>query len=266
MRSLRSVAATVQLAPKRIVVDVSEVRACEVSAPFTATLTPGDAAVSGRIEARGAPLDQVVPCILGGDALVMTGRLDADVRYTAGGPPEELGRQLSGTFQGTARDGRIKHPSVPRILAREVVAARVNPDEAALATARGLDYSAISVAGRLSPGRVQIERSTLDGPLLGIGMTGEIDLDAGQVDLRGVVAPFGQATAAARRIPVFGRLFGGARIVGAPFNVTGDWRDPRVLPLAPSAIAGSLLDLLRATFNAPIELISPLFTSPERAP
>jgi len=261
LRTVQSVAATVQLAPKRIVVDVSEARACEVSAPFTATFTPGDAVVSGRIEARGAPLDQLVPCVLGGDQLVMTGRLDADLRYTASGPPGELGRQLSGTFQGTARNGRIKHPSVPRILSREVVAARVNPDEAALATTRGLDYSAINVTGRLSPGRVQIERSTLDGPMLGIGMTGEIDLDAGQLDLRGVVAPFGEATAAARRIPLFGRLFR-ARIVGAPFSVTGDWRDPRVQPLAPSAIAASLLDLLRATFNAPIEL----FTAPERTP
>ena len=48
--------------------------------------------------------------------------------------------------------------------------------------------------------------------------------------------------------------------------MTGDWRDPRVLPLGPEAIAGSFVDLLARTLNAPIVLVNPLFTFPERTP
>ena len=136
-------------------------------------------------------------------------------------------------------------------------------DQATLVAGRGLDYTEIAVAATLDLGRARVEHFTLDGPTLGIGMTGEIDLDEGRLALRGVVAPFGEATAALRRVPLLGRLFG-ARIVGVPFSVNGDWRDPRVLPLGPGAIAGSFLDLLTRTLNAPIELLSPPSTPEER--
>jgi hypothetical protein len=96
-------------------------------------------------------------------------------------------------------------------------------------------------------------------------MTGSIDLDAGELALRGVVAPFGSATASLRRIPLLGRLFG-ARIIGVPFSVSGDWHDPRVRPLGPEAIAGSMLDLLGRFLNAPIQLLNPLLPRRDRLP
>ena len=94
---------------------------------------------------------------------------------------------------------------------------------------------------------------------------GSIDLAAGELAFRGVVAPFGSATAKLRRIPVLGRLFG-ARIVGVPFSVTGDWHDPRVQLLSPDAIAGSMLDLLGRALNAPIQLLNPNRPSRQRTP
>jgi hypothetical protein len=110
--------------------------------------------------------------------------------------------------------------------------------------------------GAVRPTAIRVKEPVLEVPF---------DLEAGHLALRGVVAPFGNVTGALRRVPVVGRLFG-ARIVGVPFSVSGDWHDPRVTPLGPEAIAGSFVDLLGRALNVPIRLLSPLIPSRERAP
>ena len=264
-RVVESITGTVRLAPKQALVELTEASLCGVSVPLTATLTPDEATVSGRIAERGAPLDTVVPCVLGRD-LVATGRLDLQAEYAASGPLGELAQRLRGTFRATGRGGRIQYAKLgPKILALGPVAERMKPEHAAQVASRGLDFTRVAAVGTLDAGRVRLERFTLDSWVLGLGLTGEIDLAEGQLGLRGVVAPFGNVTAALRRVPVVGRLFG-ARIVGVPFSVSGDWHDPRVIPLGPEAIAGSFVDLLGRALNAPIRLLNPLIPSRERAP
>ncbi len=74
-------------------------------------------------------------------------------------------------------------------------------------------------------------------------MAGEIDVPAGQLDMQGVVAPFGRIPGAMQHVPIVGRILG-TRAVGIPLSVTGDLRDPRVVPLGPAAIGQSLVNLL----------------------
>ena len=257
-RVIESVAGAVRLAPKRAVVELAQAQVCGVSAaPLSVTLTPGEATVIGRVTARRAPLDSVLACVLPGRDLVVTGRLDADGEYAASGPPAELAQRLSGSLRARGRAGRIEYGTLwPKLIEIESVAEQMAAEETALLVARGLDYREVAVVATLDPGRIRIDRFTLDARALGIGMTGSIDLIAGELALRGVVAPFGNATASLRRIPVLGRLFG-ARIFGVPFSVSGDWHDPRVRPLGPEAIAGTMLDLLRRALNAPIRLLDP---------
>ena len=57
-------------------------------------------------------------------------------------------------------------------------------------------------------------------------------------------------------IPILGAMFS-TRLVGIPVSVTGDWRDPTVVPLGPEAVGQSLVNLMGATFRAPIELLDP---------
>jgi hypothetical protein len=266
-RVAESIAGVVRLEPKRAVVELTQAQVCGVSAaPLSVTLTPSVATVAGRIMTRGTPFDTVVPCVLPGQHLVMTGRLDLDGEYAASGLPEELGQRLSGSLRVRGRAGRIEYRTLlPDLVEIEAVAEQMVPEEIEQLVARGLDYREVAVLATFDPGRARIDRFTLDSRALGIGMTGSIDVTAGELALRGVVAPFGSATAMLRRIPVLGRLFG-ARIVGIPFSVSGDWHDPRVRPLAPEAIAGSMLDLLGRALNAPIRLLNPLLPSRQRTP
>jgi hypothetical protein len=164
-----------------------------------------------------------------------------------------------------ARDGRIlKAPAITRILFLNNVATllRSGPEELLKG---GLEYSQASLTGTLAGTRFLVESTTLDSPSLGIAGSGTIDLAARRLDIHGLVAPFANINAVARRIPWVGRVFD-TRLVGIPVSVTGDWRDPAVVPLGPEAVGQSLLNLMGATFKAPIELLDPLFGRKAPAP
>jgi hypothetical protein len=265
-RAVESIAGTVRFAPKRTEVELTRASLCGMAVPLSVTLTPAAATVSGRIVAQGAPLDTVMPCLLPGRHLVVSGRLDADMEYAGSGPPGELVPRLGGSFRARGRAGRIQYATLgPRIVELGHVAERLEGHETAEVRARGLDYREIVMGGVFDARRVRLDRFTLDARMLGIGLTGEIDLAEEQLALRGIIAPFGNATGALRRVPVVGRLFG-ARIVGVPFSVSGHWHDPRVIPLGPEAIAGSFVDLLGRALNAPIQLLNPGLPSQQRAP
>jgi hypothetical protein len=68
-----------------------------------------------------------------------------------------------------------------------------------------------------------------------------------------------------QHVPIIGRVFG-ARVVGIPLSVTGDWDNLRVVPLGPAAIGQSVVDLLGAVVKTPIDLLDPFVGVLHRAP
>lgn len=261
---VRPLSGTVTLAPERIVAEVKEARLCGIALPLSAVLVPGNVNVTGRIEARAQPLAGTVTCLLG-EHFAMTGTLDLDADLSANGPADALARVARGTFRFTARDGQIqKAPAMARILSLDAVAGllRARPSEL---MASGLDYSELAVAGSLDAGRVRIANGTLNAAALGFAWTGEIDVPAGQLDMHGIVAPFGRIQGAMQHIPIVGRILG-SRAIGIPLSVTGDLRDPRVVPLGPAAIGQSVVNLLGAVVKTPIDLLDPFVTREPRAP
>jgi hypothetical protein len=155
-----------------------------------------------------------------------------------------------------ARDGRIQRaPAITRILFLNNVASLLRSGPAEL-MANGLEYTEIATTWTLAGSRVRVESVTFDSPSLGMAGSGEIELTDRTLAIHGLVAPFANINAVARRIPILGPIFN-ARLVGIPVSVTGDWRDPTVVPLGPEAVGQSLVNLMGATFRAPIELLDP---------
>ena len=260
---VRPLSGTVTLAPERIVADVKEARLCDLALPLRAVLVPGSASVTSKIAARGQPVAGVVDCLTGA-RLALTGTFDLDADLAASGPLDELARAARGTFRLTARDGEIlKATGIARILSLDLVSAvlRARPSEL---LASGLDYSELVVAGTVDGGRVRVERGTLNAAALGLAMTGEVDVPAGQIDMRGIVAPLNRIQQVMQHVPIIGGIFG-ARVLGIPVSVTGDLDDPRVVPLGPAAIGQSVVNLLGAVVKMPIDLLDPFVGRPQPA-
>jgi hypothetical protein len=263
-RVFQPVVGTVTLAPNRVVAQVTEARMCGVALSLTATATPGTVALAGRGQARDQDVTQAADC-LAHENIALTGRFDLDLDLAASGAADALLQSTRGTIRVVAREGRIQRaPTITRILFLNNVATllRSGPEELLKG---GLEYSAIGLTGALDGTRLRVESATLDSPSLGIAGSGTIDLTTHTLNMHGLVAPFANINAVARNIPIVGRLFN-TRLVGIPVSVTGDWRDPTVVPLGPEAVGQSLLNLMNATFQAPIELLDPFLGKRAPAP
>ena len=163
---------------------------------------------------------------------------------------------LRGSLRALARDGSVEHANaVTRILKVDGVSTRLDKQPSEL-TARGLRFSEITIEGTFDAGKARVERVTMDSPAVGIALSGEVDLYTGQMSLRGLAAPFGNIATIVKRVPLVGRVFG-THIVGIPISLTGDIRDPEVVPLGPAAVGQNIVNLMGAVIKAPIDLIDP---------
>ncbi len=248
----KPMAATARLAPNRVVVDATDVRLCGISIPFATTLTPGNVAVSARGTARNQALADAVPC-LGGDDFAATGTYDVDAEFSANAPPAGLLRAARGSFRVEARSGRIyRSTALSRALAVQEVAART-PSSPADMLASGLEYQKITGAGALEASRVRLDRGMLDSPLLGITVSGEVDVGGGSLALQGLVAPLDGVHRVMRGIPVLGKILRTPLVV-VPVSITGRLTDPEVKVLPAGAVGATLVNLMSATFLAPVRL------------
>jgi hypothetical protein len=249
------VLATVSLAPNQVVAAADNVQFCGVTLSIKATYALRTLTVNGRGRARDQRVEQAAEC-LARENIAITGRFDLDTEFSANGPPATLLDAAHGSVRIVARDGRmLKAPTITRILFLNSVATllRSGPEEMMKG---GLEYGEITFTAALEGTRALVESVTLDSPSLGIAGNGTIDLAARRLAMNGLVAPFANINAVARRIPIIGRLFD-TRVLGIPVSVTGDWRDPTVIPLGPEAVGQSLVNLMSATFRAPIQLLDP---------
>jgi AsmA-like C-terminal region len=254
-RVFQPVVGTVTLAPNRAVAEVTDARLCGVALSLTATATPGKLALDGRGQARNQDLTQAAEC-LARENIALTGRFDLDLELAASGAPDALLRATRGSLRVVAREGRIQNaPGITRILFLNNVATLLQHGPEELMRG-GLEYRQIALTGTIEGTRLLVERVTLDSPALGIAGSGELDAEKRTIAMHGLVAPFANINAVARRIPILGPLFN-TRLVGIPVSVSGDWRDPTVVPLGPEAVGQSLVNLMSATFRAPIELLDP---------
>ena len=126
----------------------------------------------------------------------------------------------------------------------------------------GFDYRSIELKGRFGDGRFNVEQTFLDSDALGLAATGHIGLDH-QSRLSVLVAPFSRVDRAVRGIPIIGYVVGGV-FTSIPVGVSGDIRDPLVVPLGPRAITSELLGIFERTLKLPAKLVAPL--EGERAP
>ena len=247
--------AGVRIAPNRVIVDAPDMQLCGIAIPFTATLTPGNVAVSARGTARNQALADTVPC-LWGDNIAATGSYDLDVELSASAPPAELLRAARGSFRVASRSGRIHRlTALSRALAVDEVAARSRAKPADM-LARGLEYQEITAAGTLEASRVRLDRGMLDSPSLGLTVSGEFGVGDGRLDLQALVAPLDGVHRVMRQVPVLGRVLRTPLVV-VPVSITGRVADPEVRVLPGAAVGTTLINLMSTTLLVPVHLIDP---------
>jgi hypothetical protein len=85
---------------------------------------------------------------------------------------------------------------------------------------------------------------------------GEVDLTKNEVNLTLLIAPLRTIDKVIDSVPLVGNIFGGS-LVSIPVQVSGDWNDPTVIPLSPSAVGSKLLGHVKRAFQLPLKMIQP---------
>jgi hypothetical protein len=192
----------------------------------------------------------------------MTGGFDLTGGFQGQGEGKALARSLQGNYELTARKGRIdRFDLLSRIFAflniTEVFRGRL-PDLGQ----KGFAYDSINVKGDLQPGKVLIKEATLKGPSMEIASQGEIDPVGQKISLTVAVAPFRTIDHVISMIPLVRYVLGGT-LISIPVKVTGDFKDPRISPLSPSAVGSDFLGIMKRTLDLPVRMIHPIWPKGE---
>jgi uncharacterized protein involved in outer membrane biogenesis len=256
---LAPVVATLALEERRAQLDLKQAQLCGISLPLTIEATPQGVSASARFTAQKQSLEQTARC-LSGEELQITGDFDLKADVRSKGKLGEFARQLEGSIGAEVRDGKVmKFALLGKILSLDNISTLLKGepklDEA------GLPYRNITVNGRFQAGRFIVDEAAFRSNTVGLAATGWISILDYQSRLSVLVAPLGLLDSLVRNIPIVGYVVGGS-LTSVPVGVSGDIRDPLVVPLGPSAITSELKGIFERTLKVPAKLLAPLKADP----
>ncbi len=98
-------------------------------------------------------------------------------------------------------------------------------------TGSGLNINRITSGLRYEKSRLAINNMRIHADGLGIFVNGDVDFGAGEIDIRGALAPMGTLQRFIGHIPLIGRLLTGVNregVIAANFSITGKLTDPEI--------------------------------------
>lgn len=248
-RRAEPVVATLTLEKQKANLELKEAQLCGVSFPLTVAATKEGLDIAVRLEAVKQPLEQTARCLTERGVLI-TGEFDLSAELRTHGRIDDLLPNLQGTVGAQSREGRVmKFALLGNILSMTNVASLLK-DGAPRLNEAGFPYRVITAKGRFASGRFFIDESSLRSDAVGLAATGEISLIDYRSRLTVLVAPFERVDRIVRGVPLVGYLVGGL-LTSIPVGVSGDIRNPLVVPLGPGAVTSELRGVFERTLTIP---------------
>ena len=217
---------------------------------------------SGRLNAYIVPvadstlLDHTLSCLTEEKSMA-SGRFNLDGALQVDAPPVEFLKALTGNLEAISEDGRFLRSNLFAKILSLINITEIYRGTLPDLTGEGLEYKRMKLSAEFRDGKLIVNGWSLDGPSLWMGARGEIDLIDKTLQLFVLVSPFKTVDRIINAIPGLRWVLGG-RLVAIPMEARGDIYDPEVIPMAPSAVGQSILDLLGRTIRLPLHIVQPL--------
>jgi hypothetical protein len=235
---------------ERARLEVKEARTCGVSFPLEYEATPEQMSVAAHISMRNEPLEAAMKCLTGG-TIALSGNVDLIAELKTTGRQPDLARNLTGSAQAEARDGRVnKFAFIGNILAFRGIASLEEMSR------EGFRYRRMMAKGRFERGEFLLDEGFFDSDAVRLASTGRVDLLGTDSQLTVLVALLSRVERVVGAVPILGDVFGGT-MLAVPVAVHGDIRNPLVVPLGPRAITDQLLGIFERTLKLPGKLVVP---------
>jgi hypothetical protein len=206
--------------------------------------------------ADGTLLDTTLTC-LSEERSMASGRFNLNGALQINAPPAEFLKALTGNIEAISEDGRFLRSSLFAKILSLINFTEIYRGTLPDLTGEGLEYKRMKLSGEFRDGKLIVNSWTLNGPSLWMGARGEINLVEDTLNLFVLVSPFKTVDRIINSIPGLRWILGG-RLVAIPMEARGGLSDPDVIPLAPSAVAQSILDMLGRTLLLPLHIVQPL--------
>ncbi len=119
---------------------------------------------------------------------------------------------------------------------------------------KGTLYDTIRIRYHVEGEEVLVDQIQLNGPTLRIAGEGTIHTGHKTMRLTLLVSPLRTVDKILGKIPVVKNF---RNIIAIPVGVSGDWSDPTIIPLAPSAVGTHLYELMKSVVRLPFTLLNP---------
>jgi hypothetical protein len=253
-RRAEPVSATLTLEEQRAFLELQQVRLCGISLPLTVEGRREGLVIAVRLVAQKQQLEQTARCLTE-RGVQMDGEFDLSADLRTRGRVPELVSNLEGTVEAEARNGIVrKFAMLGNILTTQAVSGMFNQNGPRV-DEKGFPYRSITAKGRFQKGSFIIDESFFRSDVIGIAANGSISLindEAKPYDSRltVLVAPLGKLDRMVRSVPVLGYLLGGI-LTSVPVAVSGDIRNPLVVPLGPGAVLGEVAGVFERALKLP---------------
>jgi len=235
---------------ERARLEVQAARMCGVSFPMEVEAVPDKVTAAAHISMQGQALEKSVPCLTGG-AVELTGDADLTAELRTEGRRPNLAQNLTGTVQAVSRYGNVKKFAlIGSILSMRNLTSVSKMEEG------GFPYRSMTAKGHFQGGNFVLEEGFFDSSAVRLAAHGDIDLQGPGSKLTVLVGLLTNVDRVTGAIPIVGYVFGGS-MTALPVSVTGDIRNPLVVPLGPRAITDSLLGIFERTLKLPGKLVVP---------
>lgn len=207
----------------------------------------------------GDNIQTLLSCLFQKENL-MDGKYSLICNLNTESPIKNFKNDVNGSIILNATSGRIyKLTLLSRILSALNVS-KIFKGKIPNITQSGLEYKTITLAADIKNSRINLTKAIVDGTDMALTCSGWIDPLNDELNLTCLAAPFKTLDLIIKKIPVVTTLLG-ERLIFVPVKATGSLSDPNVIPLHPSAVGKSLVDLMTGLVKAPITLLDEIAPS-----
>ena len=235
---------------ERARLEVQQARMCGVSFPMELEAVPEKVTAAAHISMRDEPFDRAIQCLTK-DSVQITGNADLTAELRTEGRRPNLAQNLTGTVQAEMRKGSVKKFAlIGNILSLRNIASLSKMEQS------GFPYRSMTATGYFKDGAFLLEEGFFDSDAARLAAHGRIGIQSPDSQLSVLIGLLTNVDRVTGAIPIVGYVFGGS-LTAIPVSVTGDIRNPLVVPLGPRAVTDSLLGIFERTLKLPGKLAVP---------
>jgi AsmA protein len=232
-----AVAATLRGGNLTVAVGESQAFGGIVKGTFGLAKSPGSADLKAQLQFSNVDLEQCLAELFGIRRLEGKGNLSFAID-SSGSSVYELTKGLNGTATLVSRKGAIAGFNVEQLLKR--IERRPLSGGSEFRTGK-TPYETLTVNLKIVQGVANVEDVHMEGPNVGLALTGSASIPERELDLKGTASLLSVAASGATAAPLF----------ELPFMVQGSWDDPIILPdpqsrIQRSGAAQPILDAVRS--------------------